>query len=134
MFCRRFSSGTGTVFVTMISRAPQPDSRSIAGPDSRPCVATSVTDAAPALRSVRTASQIVPAVSIMSSTTTQSRPSTSPMMPCAVAWFGRVVSRVLWMNASGRLPSLAAHCSETLMRPASGETIVACSIGTLVRT
>ena len=36
-----------------------------------------------ALFSVRTASQMVPAVSIMSSTTTQSRPFTSPMMPCA---------------------------------------------------
>ena len=34
---------------------------------------------------VRTASQMVPAVSMMSSTTTHSRPSTSPMMPCATA-------------------------------------------------
>ena len=41
------------------------------------------------------ASQIVPAVSIISSITTQSRSFTSPMMPCASAWFGRVVSRVL---------------------------------------
>lgn len=56
-----------------------------AGPESRPCVATKVTDFAPASCRVRTASQMVPAVSMMSSTTTHSRPSTSPMMPCATA-------------------------------------------------
>ncbi len=134
MFGRRFSSGTGTVSVSTISRAPQSRRRCTAGPDSRPWVATSVTDFAPALFSVRTASQMVPAVSIMSSTTTQSRPFTSPMMPCASAWFGRVVSRVLWMKASGSPPSFAAHCSDTLMRPASGDTMVVFSNGMLLRT
>jgi hypothetical protein len=35
---------------------------------------------------------------------------------------GRVMSRVLWTNASGAPPSRADHCSATLIRPASGET------------
>ena len=52
---QRFSSGIGTVSVSTTSRAPQFLSRSTAGPESTPCVATTVTDwlPRPAARGMR---------------------------------------------------------------------------------
>ena len=38
--------------------------------------------------------------------------------------FGRIGSRVLWMNASGQPPSRSVQRSATRTRPASGETTV----------
>ena len=51
-----------------------------------------------------TALATVPPVSIMSSMTTQSRPSMSPTTRLATASLGRFGSRVLWMKASGVPP------------------------------
>jgi hypothetical protein len=54
--------------------------RLMAGPESTGCVMAAETCAAPASLSARAASVSVPAVSTMSSTMTQERPSTSPTM------------------------------------------------------
>lgn len=123
------SSGIGTVSVSTTSRAPQFLSRSMAGPESTPCVATTVTDLAPASCSTWHAPAMVPAVSIRSSTSTQSLPATSPTTRLATAWFGRVMSRVLCTKARGPPPRRCAHCSATRMRPASGRRRRRCRDG-----
>ena len=120
----RFSCGIGRVSVRITSRALPAISRSYASPDSTPCVATRTTSFAPCSSSCRAAVVLVTAVSIMSSTTTQVRPSTSPTTRVATTSLARNGSRVLWMNAIGRPPSRSAHFSASLVRPASGETIV----------
>ena len=99
-------------------------SRSSASPDRMPCVATTITSAAPASRSCRAAFVIVDAVSIMSSTRMQLRPATSPTTRLDLTSFGRNGSRVLWMNASGQPPSRSVQRSATRSRPASGDTTV----------
>ena len=66
--------------------------------------------------------QIVPPVSIMSSTIRQTRPSTSPTTRLATTWLGLSGSRVLWMNASGQPPSRSVQRSATRTRPESGAT------------
>jgi hypothetical protein len=61
--------------------------RSIAGPDSTPCVAIAHTSVAPFAFSTSVADTIVPAVSIMSSTRMHWRPLTSPITSRATATF-----------------------------------------------
>src|SRR5699024_2437333 len=121
---KRFCSGIGSVLVTITSHTEEFFSRSTAGPLKTAWVAAITTSAAPSAFSASAACTIVPPVSIMSSTRMQTRPSTSPTTRLARDSFGRVISRVLWMNASGTPPSEFAHDSATLMRPASGETTV----------
>src|SRR5699024_8952984 len=130
----RFSSGTGTVLVITTSVAPHSLSRWGAGSESTPWVAATKTLRAPSALSTLTASVMVPPVSIRSSTRMQSRPATSPTTRLATAWLGRVTSRVLCTNARGTPPSLAAQCSATRIRPASGETTAARSASIRVRT
>ena len=81
---------------------------------STPCVATTVTDLAPDSCSTLQAPAIVPAVSIRSSTSTQSLPLTSPTTRLATAWLGRVMSRVLCTNASGPPPRRCASIAPLL--------------------
>ena len=131
---KRLPAGIGRVSVTMTSRAPQVESRSTAGPESTPWVAATMTSFAPESRSTWTALAMVPPVSIMSSTRTQERPSTSPTTRLATDSLGRVTSRVLWTKASGVPPSWLAQRSATRMRPASGETTAALPGSTRVRT
>ena len=85
-------------------------------------VAAMTTPAAPSVIRASAAFTIVPPVSIMSSTSTQMRPLTSPTTRLATVSLGRSVRRVLWMNASGAPPRRADQRSATLIRPASGET------------
>ena len=68
---KRFSSGIGRVLVTTTSRIGAFFSRSTAGPESRPWVAASTPREAPRSISRLAAQTTVPAVSIMSSTRTQ---------------------------------------------------------------
>src|SRR4051794_7312205 len=118
------SGSIGSVLVTMTSLTRLFLSRSTAGPERTPCVAVTMTSAAPASKRVSAAFTIVPPVSIMSSTRMQTRPSTSPTTRLATTSLGRMGSRVLWMNASGVPPSLSVHRSATRTRPESGETTV----------
>ena len=97
-------------------------SRSTAGPLRIGWVAAMMTPLAPSFMSASAAATIVPPVSIMSSTSTQSLPSTRPTTRLATASLGRSVLRVLWMKASGAPPRRADQRSATLIRPASGET------------
>ena len=78
------------------------------GPESTPWVAATMTSLAPESSSTWTALAIVPPVSIMSSTRTQKRPSTSPTTRLATDSLGREMSRVLWTKASGVPPSWLA--------------------------
>ena len=61
---------SGIVSVTTICSIPEFSSRSKAGPEKTPWVAQAITLAAPSSRTVWAAAQRVPAVSIMSSTST----------------------------------------------------------------
>ncbi len=113
----------GSVLVTMISAIPDWFSRWAAGPEKTGWVAAQMTAFAPCSRSACAAWAMVPAVSIMSSTSRQTRSLTSPTTSCTatvLAWLG---SRRLWMIASGQ-PSLSVHTSARRTRPASGDTIV----------
>ncbi len=103
------------------------DSRSAAGSDSTPWVAATITRVAPASSTCSVALAMVPPVSIMSSTTMQVRPATSPTTRWATTWLGLVGSRVLWMKAIGVPPSRSAQRSAVRTRPESGETTVICS-------
>jgi len=73
-----FSGERGTEFVTMTLSKHDFSIRSIAGPLNNPWVANANIRLAPRLLNSSPALQRVPAVSIMSSTITQSHPSTSP--------------------------------------------------------
>ncbi len=66
---------------------------------------------------------MVPPVSIMSSTSRQTRPSTWPTISFTVIWLATRGSRRLWMIASGA-PRLSDQVSATRTRPVSGETTV----------
>ena len=121
---RRFSGGSGSVLVTTTSVIRLFFSRSVAGSLSTAWVAATTTSAAPVSCSMSAARQIVLPVSIMSSTTRQTRSSTSPTTRLATTWFGLSGSRVLWMNASGQPPSRSVHRSATRTRPESGATTV----------
>ena len=112
----------GRVSVVMISRAPHSLRRSRAGPENTPWVVAMMTSPAPAFFSTWTAPAMVPPVSIMSSSSTQVRPSTSPTTRLEVTLLATSMSRVLWMKASGAPPSWLAHFSDSFTRPASGET------------
>src|SRR5919107_1071607 len=118
----RFSSGIGNVSVKTTSHALLFASLSDAEPDSTPCVAATITSEAPSRSRISTVFATVPPVSIMSSMTTQSRPSTSPTTRFATASLGRAGSRVLWTNASDGVPSVSAQRSASRTRPESGET------------
>ena len=78
---------------------------------------------APFFLSASAALTIVPPVSIMSSTSRQTRPSTAPTISLTVTWLATFGSRRLWMIASGA-PRLSDHVSATRTRPVSGETTV----------
>src|SRR6266511_3066722 len=117
----RFSSGTGTVLVTTISARGAFFSRSIAGPEKMPCVATAVTRSAPLATSTSAPFTIVPAVSMMSSIITQWRPATSPTTSWTSTWLATSRLRRLCRKASG-WPSMPASFSALLTRPASGAT------------
>ena len=108
-------------------------SRSTAGPDSTAWVAAAMTDFAPRAISASAAWQIVPAVSIMSSTSRQTLPSTSPTTSCTATVLATLGSRRLWMMASGVF-SLSVHRSASRTRPASGETTVMSEVSYLVKT
>ncbi len=124
------SCGVGRVLVNTNSLTREFFSRSAAGPDSTPWVAATMTSAAPLSNSASAAAQMVPAVSIMSSTRTQTRPLTSPTTSADRMVFAWVMSRRLWMIASGA-PSRSDHWSATFTRPASGETMVSFDRSTL---
>jgi hypothetical protein len=116
-----FSGGMGTVLVTTTRLMTEFLRRSTAGSESTPWVATAQTSDAPAWATRSAAWQIVPPVSISSSTITHIRPSTSPRTP-------RVVTPPV--SGSRRLSTTAvpalrwvANFSITLVRPVSGETI-----------
>ncbi len=64
--------------------------RATDGPDNTGCTPAASTRAAPRSASTSAVFTSVPAVSMMSSTITQVRPSTSPMMFMTSAWFGLV--------------------------------------------
>ena len=98
-------------------------SRSTAGPERTAWVAAAMTALAPRDTSASAAWQIVPAVSIMSSTSRQTRPSTSPTTSCTATVLATSGSRRLWMIASGTF-SRSLHMSARRTRPASGETTV----------
>jgi hypothetical protein len=119
---KRCSSVSGSVLVTTISVTALFLSRSTAGPDMIGWVAAMTTPAAPSFIRASAACTMVPPVSIMSSTSTQIRPRTSPTTRLATVSLGRSVRRVLWMKARGAPPSWADHRSATLIRPASGLT------------
>ena len=116
------SAGIGSVLVTMTSVAGLFFSRSTAGSDRIAWVAAMTTPAAPSAIRASAAFTMVPPVSIMSSTSTQIRPSTWPTTRLATVSLGRSMLRVLWMKASGAPPRRADQRSATLIRPASGET------------
>ena len=130
---KRFSSGMGRVLVTTTSRAPHSPRRWAAGSENTACVAAMMTSFAPASLRICTAPAIVPPVSIMSSISTQTRPSTSPTTVLDSALFGTVRSRLLCTKPSGTPPRRSAHCSATRTRPVSGETTVTSSPSTLER-
>jgi hypothetical protein len=119
---KRFSSGIGSVSVKTTSQAPLAASFFDALPERIPWVAATITSDAPSRRRISTVFDTVPPVSIMSSMTTQSRPSTSPTTRFATASFGLRGSRVLWTNASDVPPRVSAHRSASRTRPESGET------------
>src|SRR3954467_15963679 len=91
----RLSSSSGSVLVMTTSQMRLFFSRSVAGSDSTPCVDMASTSAAPASNNASAALVIVPAVSIMSSTMMQVRPSTSPTTRLATTLLGTLMSRVL---------------------------------------
>src|SRR5690349_17783672 len=127
------SLGVGSVFVNTNSLTLEFFSRSAAGPDSTPCVAVTMTSSAPCANNASAAAQIVPPVSIMSSTSTHTRPSTSPTTSCTVTWFATSLSRRLCTIASGA-PSRSHQRSATRTRPASGDTTVSLSLSTFAPT
>ena len=86
-------------------------------------MAAAITALAPKFFSAVAAWQIVPAVSIMSSTSRQTRPSTSPTTSPTATSLALFGSRRLWMIASG-VPNWSDHMSASRTRPASGDTIV----------
>ena len=90
-----FSSAIGKVLVTTTSETLDFFNRSIAGPESTAWVAAIITSLAPASINASTAFVTVPAVSIMSSITTQVMPLTSPTTFPTVASLGILGSRVL---------------------------------------
>ncbi len=65
---------------------------------------------------------MVPAVSIMSSSRTQGRPSTLPMTSRASTAFFWPATWRLWTMAMSA-PSLLAYFSATFTRPVSGDTM-----------
>ena len=77
--CRSLSGLSGMVSVTITSSSALSLMRSYAGPESTGWVMAARTLFAPRDMSMSAAMQIVPAVSIMSSTIRMLRPSTSPM-------------------------------------------------------
>src|SRR5690625_23104 len=122
-FSKERSSGIGRELVTITSEIGEFCKRSTAGPESTPWVAAATTLAAPCSMRASAALTRVPPVSIMSSTSTQVRPSTSPTTSCTLTWLATSGSRRLWMIASGE-PSRSAQRSAVHTRPASGETTV----------
>src|SRR5438045_9534130 len=72
------SGGMAIVSVTATSEIADSHSRFVAGPDNNACVAQQYTSRAPSSLSARDASDTVPAGAIMSSTSMQYTPSTSP--------------------------------------------------------
>ncbi|CAM5694536.1 hypothetical protein SMICM304S_09116 [Streptomyces microflavus] len=92
-----------------------------------------MTSSAPCANSASAAAQIVPPVSIMSSTSTQTRPSTLPTTSWTETWFGTSLSRRLCTIASGA-SSRSHQRSATRTRPASGDTIVSLERSTLAPT
>src|SRR6266511_1525687 len=117
-------SGRGSVLVTTTSLILLLRSRSVAGSESTGWVAATITSAAPSSNRTCAAPVMVLAVSIMSSTTKHTRPSTSPTTRLATTSLGFNGSRVLWMNASGQPPSRSVQRSATRTRPESGATTV----------
>src|SRR5690606_28389811 len=81
----RAASDSGMVSVTTSSSSWEPLMLSIAAPESTGCVQYAATLVAPCALSAAAAAHRVPAVSTMSSTSTQVLPSTSPMMFITVA-------------------------------------------------
>src|SRR5690606_4671121 len=129
--CRSFDTGSELVMTT--SEIRESLSRSTAGPDSTPCVATAITLAAPCSNKASAAFTMVPAVSIMSSTRTQVRPRTSPTTSWPRTSCATSGSRRLWTIASG-VPSRSAHRSAVRTRPESGDTTVVLLRSTLAAT
>src|SRR6266700_1000449 len=103
-----FSGWIGSVLVTMTSLIAEFFSRSTAGPDSTPCVAVTMTWAAPCSNRISAALAIVDPVSIMSSTRMQVRPATCPTTSSTWTLLATSGSRRLWMIAGG-LPRLSVH-------------------------
>ena len=94
------SSEIGSVLLTITSRTGAFFSRSTAGPESNPWVAAMTTSVAPRSTSRLAALTTVPAVSIMSSTSTHVRPAISPTTSVATATLCTPFGRRLSMNAS----------------------------------
>lgn len=84
-----YFSPRGMVSATSTDLKGESFKRSIAGPDKTGWVAHACTSVAPFSNKTLAAAQIVPAVSIISSTKIAIFPSTSPITWVAVAWFGR---------------------------------------------
>jgi hypothetical protein len=97
-------------------------SRCAAGPENSGWVASAMTRAAPRSLSSSAAPQMVPAVSIMSSTRMAVLPSTSPMTSRVTLTFCCSGSRRLCRIAMVD-PTWPANFSVRRTRPASGETM-----------
>src|SRR5205809_953057 len=107
-FSNTRSSGIRIVFVTVTSSIGEARSRSTAGPDSSACVANAKMRRAPSRFSAAAASEIVPAVPIMSSGIRQSLSSTSPTtFPTSARLVFSVLPRVAEVREHGRDPRRA---------------------------
>ena len=124
--------GSGMELVTITSVNSPPDSRSQAGPLSSACEAQAYTARAPLACSSSAPACSVPAVSIMSSTSTAARPATSPIRFITCAALCPV--RRLSMMASGASLSALANTRARETPPTSGETTTISSDGMRVST
>ena len=122
----RAAGVSGMVSVTTSSSSAEAEILSIAAPDSTGWVQYATTFKAPCCLSAAAAAQSVPAVSTMSSTSTQVLPETSPMMFITVATlaFGRRLSMIARSASSSRLAIARARTTP----PTSGETTMMLSV------
>src|SRR5277367_157526 len=112
----------GTVSVTTNSSSTDFEIESTALPDRMACVMYATTFCAPSFFSACAAMQSVPAVSTMSSTSTQVLPFTSPMMFITFDSFGR--GRRLSMIARSASSRRFAKARARTTPPTSGDTTI----------
>ena len=91
--------GSGMVSVHTTDSMTESFSRSTAEPENTPWVVAAMTRRAPLAASRSAAATMVPPVSIMSSTSTQVRPATSPTISLASTRFFSSLARRLWTMA-----------------------------------